>query len=199
MLGNDVIDLADPETLEERLHPRFDARVFTGAERALLARSPAPGRLRWRLWAVKEAAYKCAVKLAPGTRFTPARFEVGFDDERHGSVRWGTARLRFALFEEGERLHAVATDGADPERAVLQALCVLPDGAEPERASGAVGELARGALAAELGCAAGELAVGRRGRIPILLRRGAPLGLDCSLAHHGRFAAAAIEREQSAA
>jgi phosphopantetheinyl transferase (holo-ACP synthase) len=198
MLGNDVIDLADPETLADALHPRFDARVFTNAERALLARSPCTSRLRWRLWAVKEAAYKCAVKLAPGTRFSPARFEVGFADERQGGVRWGTARLRFALFEEGERLHAVATDGADPER-VLHSLCELPAGAGHEQASSAVRELARGALAAALGCAAGELAIGRRGRIPVLLRRGAPLGLDCSLAHHGRFAAAAIEREQSAA
>ena len=53
MLGNDVIDLADPETSSR--HPRFDARVFGATERALLARSEDAGRLRQVLWAAKEA------------------------------------------------------------------------------------------------------------------------------------------------
>ena len=37
MLGNDVVDLADPETRRAALHPRFDARAFAPRERAALA------------------------------------------------------------------------------------------------------------------------------------------------------------------
>ena len=36
MLGNDIIDLGDPETRPGARHPRFDARVFTREERAAL-------------------------------------------------------------------------------------------------------------------------------------------------------------------
>lgn len=196
MLGNDVVDLSDPETRPGARHPRFDERVFTGEERAALAAAPDPERLRWSLWAAKEAAYKCLKKLAPGTFFSPVRFEVRFDSETTGTVEAGERRLRVALFREGDALHAVATDAADPERGVLRALAEAT-GAEQD-ASQAVRALARQAAAAELGCHPEELAILREGRRPRLRRRGGLPELDLSLSHHGRFLAAALERTPEA-
>ena len=191
MLGNDVIDLADPETRER--HPRFDARVFTPEEALALARAAEPERLRWRLWAAKEAAYKCLKKLEPSAVFSPRRFAVRLESDCEGSVVHAGRRLRVALLEHGDALVAVASDGEDPARAARSLLGVLPRDAAPERASAAARALARAAAANQLGCAASELAIARHGRAPRLERAGTPLGLDLSLAHHGRFVAAAIE------
>jgi hypothetical protein len=193
MLGNDVIDLGDPETRPGARHPRFDARVFTRAERAALAAAADPARLRWSLWAAKEAAYKCLKKLAPGTCFSPVRFEVRLESSRTGSVDFGGRRLRVALFAEGDALHAVATDAGDPERAVLRAVSALPAADGFACASEAVRALARDAAAAHLGCAPAELELSREGRVPRLRRRGAKHALDLSLSHHGRFLAVALE------
>ena len=194
MLGNDVVDLSDPETLGAR-HPRFDARVFTREERAALDAAPDPERLRWSLWAAKEAAYKCVKKLAPSTFFSPVRFAVRLDGETIGTVQAGGRRLRVALFREGDALHAVATDAADPEVGVLRALAELPaEASAQEGASQAVRALAREAAAAELGCDPEELAIVREGRRPRLRGRGRLPELDLSLSHHGRFVAAALER-----
>jgi len=193
MLGNDIIDLGDPETRPGALHPRFDARVFTPGERAALACAAHPERLRWKLWAMKEAAYKCLKKLEPATCFSPNRFAVHFEGERALRVHCAGRRLRVALWEEGDALHAIATDGSDPEQGVLRALTALPAAAEPARASAAVRTLARDAAAAHLRCAPGELAFVSEGRAPRLHRRGLPVDLDLSLAHHGRFLAAALE------
>jgi len=191
MLGNDVIDLADPETRAR--HPRFDARVFTAEERAGLARAADPERLRWRLWAAKEAAYKCLKKLAPATVFSPRRFAVRFESGSTGTVEHANLRLRLALFESGDALVAVASDGGDPARVSRRVLGALPGDAAPEQASRLVRALAREAAAEQLGCAASELGFAKRGRAPSLERAGAPVGLDLSLAHHGRFVAAALE------
>jgi len=98
-----------------------------------------------------------------------------------------------ALWEEGDALHAIATDGADPEHDVLRALTALPAAAEPAHASAAVRTLARDAAAAHLRCPPGELAFIRESRAPRLQRRGLPVDLDLSFAHHGRFLAAALE------
>jgi phosphopantetheinyl transferase (holo-ACP synthase) len=193
MLGNDVIDLLDPETRAGAQHPRFDARVFSPVERAALARASDPERLRWRLWAAKEAAYKCLKKLAPATCFSPRRFAVQRAGERIEGVEHAGRRLRVALLEEGDAIVAIATDGADPERGVLRSLAMLPAAAEPREASAAVRALARNAAAAHVGCAPDELGFARADRAPLLVRRGAPLGLDLSLAHHGRFLASALE------
>ena len=189
MLGNDVVDLSDPETQGPR-HARFDARVFTREERAALAAAPDPDRLRWSLWAAKEAAYKCLKKLAPETCFSPARFAVRLDTETSGTVEAGGRRLRVALFREGDALHAVASDTADPG-AALRALAQRSDDEDPSQA---VRALAREAVAAELGCHPEQLAIVRDGRRPRLRGIGGLPELDLSLSHHGRFVAAALER-----
>jgi len=190
MLGNDVVDLGDPETRPGARHPRFDARVFTREERALLSAAPDPERLRWSLWAAKEAAYKCLKKLAPETCFSPVRFAVQLEA---GRVDCGGRRLRVALFAEGDALHAVATDAGDPEHAVLRVVAALPAGESLDASSRAVRVLAREAAAAQLGCQTDEIEVTREGRRPRLHRRGASVGIDLSLSHHGRFLAAALE------
>ena len=198
MLGNDIVDLGDPETQPGARHPRFDARVFTREERAALAGAADPERLRWSLWSAKEAAYKCVKKLASATCFSPVRFAVRLETDRTGSVTFAGRRLRVAIFSEEDALHAVATDAADPESAVLRAVSTLSASQAPGSASSAVRELARDAAAAHLGCAPGELAISREGRVPRLRRRGADPGLDLSLAHHGRFLAAAFETHTGA-
>jgi len=193
MLGNDIIDLGDPETQPGVRHPRFDARVFTREERAALAAADDSERMRWSLWAAKEAAYKCLKKLEPGTCFSPARFAVRLEGNQTGSVEFGGRRLRVALFTEGDALHAVATDAADPELAVLRVVSTLPASAAPAFASDAVRRLARHAAAEHLGCAPDQLELWREGRVPRLRQRGAKRSLDLSLSHHGRFLAAALE------
>jgi phosphopantetheinyl transferase (holo-ACP synthase) len=198
MLGNDIVDLGDPETRPGARHPRFDARVFTREESAALAIAADPERLRWSLWAAKEAAYKCLKKLEPGIGFSPVRFAVRLETQRTGNVAFGARRLRVALFSDADCLHAVATDAADPEREVLCAVSALPAAADPASASQAVRALACGAAAAHLGCSQDELEIGREGRVPRLRRRGADQGLDLSLSHHGRFLAAALETRSGA-
>jgi phosphopantetheinyl transferase (holo-ACP synthase) len=193
MLGNDIVDLGDPETREGARHPRFDARVFTRAERAALATAADPERLRWSLWAAKEAAYKCLKKLAPATCFSPVRLAVRLAAEGSGSVEFDGRRLRVMVFSEGDALHAVATDDVDPERAVLRVVSELPAAEGPARVSAAVRALARDAAVARLGCAPGEIELWQEGRVPRLRRRGAKHELDLSLSHHGRFLAAALE------
>jgi hypothetical protein len=86
MLGNDVVDLWDPETRPGAAHPRFDVRVFDPTELAALARSRAPNQLRWVLWAAKEAAYKAAKRMDPTTLLSPRRFVVS-SLVRHPSSR----------------------------------------------------------------------------------------------------------------
>jgi hypothetical protein len=194
MLGNDVVDLGDPETRPGARHPRFDARVFTREERAALAAAADPERLRWSLWAAKEAAYKCSKKLAPEICFSPVRFAVRLDTDRTGSA-FAEGAARGALLG-GDALHAVATDAGDPERTVLRAVSSWRP--RPREPSQAVRALARDAAAAHLGCAPGEIELWREGRVPRLRRRGAERGLDLSLSHHGRFLAAALETRSGA-
>ncbi|HEX2484077.1 MAG TPA: 4'-phosphopantetheinyl transferase superfamily protein [Myxococcota bacterium] len=201
MLGTDVVDLADPESAEAALHPRFDARAFAPAERARLAGSPERARLRWVLWAAKEAAWKAACADGLAAPFHPAAIETrlaraGARFEGEVGVSGVGYRVRVEL--AGGAVHAVARAAAlAPERVVasLERLAAHLPAAQSAGARALALELASRAL----GAARERLRIARAGRRPQLLCDGAPAGAVLSLAHHGRFAAAALAVGERAA
>lgn len=108
MIGNDVVDLGDADCLPGGLHPRFDARVFSRSELALLDRCADRDRTRWALWAAKESAYKAARRLDPRTVFSPSRFVVELHDENRATVFAGGRLLVVELVATPRYVHAVA-------------------------------------------------------------------------------------------
>ena len=193
MVGNDVIDLGDPETRAGRL-PRALRRARVRRRRARPARRERAlrVRLRWILWAAKEAAYKVAKKRDAAHLLLAAR--ASWCDRRatrRATVQHGGERYGVVLEVGRSHVHAVAT--ADGER-----------GERDDRVVARVERLARGSavcpgsaaralaiatVAPLLGVAANDLAVESAGRVPRLA--GAPGGfaVDLSLSHHGRFVA----------
>lgn len=212
MIGNDVVDLEDPDTRPETFRPRFDRRVFDPAERRAIARADDPHACRWTHWAAKEAGYKLARQVDETFVFTPSRLVARFDSIalEAGSriVRRGTLSLPRALGpgldhlelrsdETGERVHVLAAPpGADWD-AIVSSI-ERDDGAEDSSAR--VRSVARQTIARDLGIDEARIAIGRRGaprasgaaRIPTVLIDGARSGLALSLSHHGRFVACAM-------
>jgi phosphopantetheinyl transferase (holo-ACP synthase) len=188
MVGNDVIDLDDPETFSGACHARFDARVFTVEERAALAGSGAPARLRWALWAAKEAAYKAAKQRHRSTVFSPARFAVRLTGDTRARVTHGDQCWPVALEIGARHVHAIATArGAAPAKVVAGVeRMAAGDGTCPGIAARA---LAVARIAPLLGLVPSELCVVRDGRIPRLQHAGADLAAALSLSHHGRLIA----------
>lgn len=193
MLGNDVVDLRDPETLAGARHPRFDGRVFAPEERARIARSGAPERLRWMLWAAKEAAYKVARKLDARTVFAPARFVVRTDETLRGEVELPLGRrIPVVIRAEAECVHAIASDRADFECDLVAGLGPLGATAARDE-SRCAREFAAREIARELQRPASEIAIEKQGRIPSLRLADVEARLELALSHHGRFAAFACE------
>lgn len=189
MVGNDVVDLADPEVRKGAAHPRFDARVFAQSEREVLRESGAPERLRWFLWAAKEAAYKLAKKLDPKIIFSPKQFVVSLDATLVGEVAHSDRSYPVRLAAGSDSVHAVATDSAALRR-IVSAVATTD---APLDASRAVRELATSVLAERLDVPNETVCIGRRGRAPTVDVLGQDAALDLSLSHHGRFVAFACD------
>ncbi len=191
LVGNDVVDLRDRDARPETLHARFDARVFTPAERLALERSEDPTRQRWRLWSAKEAAYKVARKLDVSSTFSPSRFEVELDRDARGTVCYRGRRFAVRVLEQDGGLHALATPEAEHDTELVHALVRLPASSKllPRELSRAVRRLACERIAPRLGVSAADLEVRKRERIPELWLADEPLPVDLSLSHHGELAA----------
>ena len=195
LVGNDIVDLNDPESTLEALHPRFTQRVFSEEERARIARSPDPRSTLWTLWAAKESAYKIALKQEPTAVFSPRAFAVGFDGPRQGAS--GSGRVRSASpgvcfrTSRGESwVHVVAWSG--PTRLAWRGLVCgvhrCPAGCDPSRLARSH---ARTAVARALGIGRDEVRI-EGDRPPRLGGAGVLWGADLSLSHHGAYTAFAV-------
>ena len=73
-IGNDLVDLLDPQAQDKWQNPRFLARMCTLEEQQLVLRSSNPHRSLWTLWACKEAAFKAIKKEMESARFIPNQY-----------------------------------------------------------------------------------------------------------------------------
>ena len=113
-VGNDVVDLTDPQIVEHHRRARFIERVCAPEE---VPRATGDERALWSLFAAKEAAYKALVKLGVPVGFAHRALVV---DDGWRAVSFGDVRL--ALHVEGDEahVHAVAWTGARPTWAVAR-------------------------------------------------------------------------------
>ncbi len=209
-IGNDIVDLCDPETRPWGLHPRFDQRVFTPAERERIGPDEQGNRMRWLMWAAKESAYKAAKKRDPRTIFSPRRFEVELRGERAGIVRFGDSVFSLLAELSDELVHVVAAPAAELVQTARGAVgrpasgtgrrfalyfetALLSSRARDALVAGLeVRQMAARALGSWLEIPRQRIELIRRGRVPRALFQGVRLPIDLSLSHHGRFGAFAF-------
>lgn len=192
-LGNDVVDLADPEARLDGLHPRFAERVFTRAEREALDASGDRHVLHWALWAAKESAYKALRRVEPRAVFAPRAFEVDLpgpprgEASAAGRVRHGGRSFALEVSRRGDVLHAVAWDdaGNGPGGGAMLREVAIADG----KPGAAVRRLAARAIGLKLRPGCGPIRI--VGRPPVAVGATGTLDVVVSLSHHGRFVAIA--------
>jgi phosphopantetheinyl transferase (holo-ACP synthase) len=74
MIGNDIVDLAEAKENSNWQRPRFLDKLFTPYEQQLIRNSEHPFLMVWRLWTMKEAAYKLYTQLHPSRFYKPKQF-----------------------------------------------------------------------------------------------------------------------------
>ena len=215
MVGNDIVDLFDPDAQPRSFRPGFDERVFAAEERRAIGQDPNPLARRWAHWAAKEAAYKLARQIDETFVFSPGRLVANYDApmpqrpdeegpdeefERRGRLVLSRAVgnsirvLEIRSFETSERVHVVAvpadTDWSGVDFAVERLAEELGEAA-------AVRTLATREIGRLLGVVTERISIGRRGRIPTVEVDGSRISLSISLSHHGRWIGVAMRRRMA--
>ena len=75
MIGNDIVDIAEAKKDSNWQRSRFLDKLFTSKEQQLVHQSKNSFLKVWRLWSMKEAAYKLYIQLYPGRFYNPKSFE----------------------------------------------------------------------------------------------------------------------------
>jgi phosphopantetheinyl transferase len=185
MVGNDVVDLSDPESSRDACHSRFDRRVFTPEEFEARSTDHTDVQWRWILWSAKEAAYKAARRECAGVRFSPARFVVKLDRSLCGSVRVGLCRWPVRVRIDGNCVHAVVI--ANESFASTLSGSRRLTAAELRDPSQGIRRFALASIAAGLGVSTSDLGIEKTSRIPQLIVAGEAAPVALSLSHHGSY------------
>lgn len=201
LVGNDVVDLCDPETAPAARHRRFAARVCGAEELRAIETAASPNRALWAHWAAKESAFKALRKRLATLPFVPRHFAVRLQSGIDGGmlraeVRAGSLCAAVEIQNARDHLHAVACAvpvAGEPLPApcwrIVSAVHVI---GEPASASAAARAWLTRALGGDLRCPPGDLVISdppHRGAPPIVRVRGVPVSIDVSLSHHGRLVA----------
>ncbi len=218
-VGNDVVDLTEPQTCGKYRDRRFTDRILTDRERRLLADRKSD-RFLWTLWSAKEAGFKAiskALKARPLARELCVTPEDN-DSAEHcrGVVRWKTLTLPVCWRHNKDSIHCIALcDRAAGGRlsqgtmhaalrhsrdCVHRALSAREADSAHNEHSAAVRQLAKSLLRMHGQLAPEHVQVVRPRRNNVLgpprfETNGQPLrSWDLSLSHHGNFVGAAIAR-----
>ena len=88
-VGNDIVDLTNPDVRRKSQDTRFINRVFTQGEQEQIFGSTNPDVMLWALWAGKESAYKIVSKSYPAVPSVPRAYNVSFDGDVMNSYNDG--------------------------------------------------------------------------------------------------------------
>ncbi len=204
-VGNDIVDLADPENIGKSGDERFCRRLFNANERSLIAAGSVarPDSLLWALWAAKEAAYKAISRDDPSVCSIPRKYPVvietaplpGTSPCLEGRVITPRGELPVHIFIAEEMLHAVAS-GSPEGLAGIFSRVERVDTAAHADPSTLVRQILLEEIARRLGCPPEDLSVVKEQRgsgAPSVFFHGSRLPVEISLSHDGRFVAFAFD------
>lgn len=81
MVGVDIIDIVETKKSSNWQRPRFLEKLFTLNEQQLIHDSKNPFIMVWRLWSMKEAAYKLYTQIQPCRFYNPKKFQCEINNE----------------------------------------------------------------------------------------------------------------------
>lgn len=82
MVGNDIIDIAETKRTTNYQRPRFLDKLFSESEQEFIIKSEDSFISVWRLWSMKEAAYKLYTQLYPSRFYNPKGFQCSIEGNR---------------------------------------------------------------------------------------------------------------------
>jgi len=105
MIGNDIIDISLAKTQSNWQRPGFLEKQFTNHEIELIRKSVTPFLMVWRMWSMKEAAYKVVVQQEHKRFFAPKKFECQIASETEGLIRFKDRAFESTTRTTGEYIY----------------------------------------------------------------------------------------------
>jgi len=109
MLGNDIIDIALTKKSSDWTRSGWLDKICTLKEQEIILRSEDPFQMVWRIWSMKESAYKVSIQKGFEYAFNPSYFETQIFNNIIGEVSFGELSAETETSINKDYIHSVAT------------------------------------------------------------------------------------------
>lgn len=186
MIGNDIIDLSLAKVQSNWRRKGYLDKVFTSKEQKMILVSAEPDNLVWRLWSMKESAYKAQLRSEHLIRFNPGAYECQILDKHLGNVFY-SGKMYIAVSEVLDRYLYTEVRPHDFDCKHFSEVIDLRDNQFGSKSlySAVISKLAlsKRLTRADIGIAKNALG------IPEIYLKGQKATILCSFSHHGGYGA----------
>lgn len=113
MTGNDIVDLSAAAVESNWRRPGYLEKLFSPEEIDLILSNKDPDKTLWRIWTMKESAYKLHIRMFGGRSFAPQKITCTLTDEQQGEVQFRDNRYLTQTSQNQHYIHTVAFNRAD--------------------------------------------------------------------------------------
>lgn len=108
MIGNDIVDISLASMQSNWRRAGFLEKLFSKSEIDVVMRDEHPTIMVWRLWSMKESAYKANYRLDKVRKFNPKQLECKLIDDQLGEVKIGTNLYKLRTETNQLYIHSIA-------------------------------------------------------------------------------------------
>ena len=192
MVGNDIIDIKQTQLDSDWRRPGFVQKVFNQQERSVITEATDPFHAVWRMWSMKESAYKLYLQLNPRQArfFNPSKIACELFSESQGVVKINGTSMATRTWMNSDYIftHAAPTTIHHVDTHVFY----IKD-TDPHRQSNCTHEKLKKYICKKENIEKGGIEIRKTQRTtPRVYYKNQALAIDISLTHHGNYGAFSI-------
>jgi phosphopantetheinyl transferase (holo-ACP synthase) len=115
MTGNDIVDIATAAAETNWRRKDFLQKIFTEKEQLYIKSASIPDQTVWRLWTMKESAYKIYIRQYGGRFFAPQKLSCTLLSETTGQVIINTILYQTLTSSTNEYIYSIAVPQGNKE------------------------------------------------------------------------------------
>ena len=191
MIGNDIVDLTVAAKESNWQRKGYLEKVFTAYEQKCIRNAADAHKMVWRLWSIKESAYKVHVQQYGKRFFAPKKMSCELTSATSALVTCNDSQYTVATQEKGEAIFSTAIFLGDKTKA--SHFCFVTGMLTAKAQSNKIHHELKKRLSqdAQLSYEGLHIAKTNAG-VPVLFYKNRRLSIPFSITHHGRFAAISI-------
>jgi phosphopantetheinyl transferase (holo-ACP synthase) len=191
MTGNDIVDIKTAAAESNWKRKGFIEKIFTPQEQQYIIDAIAPDEIVWKLWSMKESAYKIYTRQYGGRFFAPDKFSCTVITATTGIVQFNNICYQTNTITAKKYIYSIATPIELTNAELINQCFYLPQMPHSnqqqfiykkiiDRYNSITGNVKKNIVLAK-----------DKAGIPFL-NCGSNLHIPVSITHHGRFAAFSI-------